>query len=304
MKGENRKPMTMQKREVTEIRWHGRGGQGAVTSAELVALAAIEEGKYAQAMPSFGPERRGAPVLAFNRVSNSNLIRNRAPVSEPDVVVVLDPGLLYISDVTSGLKHDGALIINSPKSIDDIKSDFSGSWKLAVVNGIAIAKEQLGVPIVNTTMIGALVKVTGIFNLASLEKSLKERFGARAKNNINACQKAYSDVIIAEPVAVSVKPHKSFQTELLPTWKEILPGCVVIEPGNASEYRTGDWRSQHPEFDYNKCKPCGLCYIFCPDASIEPKGDGYFKANLYYCKGCGICAKECPKKAITMIEES
>ena len=93
----------MQEKTV-EIRWHGRGGQGAVTSAELLALAAIEEGKYAQAMPSFGPERRGAPVLAFNRIDAKNPIRKRAAVNNPDIVIVLDPGLLDIIDVTAGLK--------------------------------------------------------------------------------------------------------------------------------------------------------------------------------------------------------
>ncbi len=295
--------MTTHRNRMVEIRWHGRGGQGAVTSAELVALAAIKEEKYAQAMPSFGPERRGAPVLAFNRVSNSP-IRTRAPVSEPDIVVVLDSGLLYIADVTSGLKRDGALIVNSSKGLDDIKSECSGNWKLAVVNGTAIAREMLGVPIVNTTMIGALVKVSGIINLISLEEPLKERFGARAKNNINACQKAYNDVVIVEPAAVSSVKTKSFPSEVLPKWQEILPGCVVVEAGNASIYRTGDWKSQHPEYIYEKCIKCGLCYIFCPEGCIEPKDDGYFKANLYYCKGCGLCAKECPKDAINMIKES
>ena len=92
------------KTELLEIRWHGRGGQGAVTSAELVAQAAIIEGKYGQAFPSFGPERRGAPVLAFVRVSNDQPIRNRAEITVPDVVVVLDPGLLSVVNVTAGLK--------------------------------------------------------------------------------------------------------------------------------------------------------------------------------------------------------
>ena len=92
--------------KLVEIRWHGRGGQGAVTSAELLARAAINEGKYAQAFPSFGPERRGAPVLSFVRISNEQ-IRIRSEITEPDVVVVLDPSLLRMINVTSGLKDDG-----------------------------------------------------------------------------------------------------------------------------------------------------------------------------------------------------
>ena len=287
-----------------EIRWHGRGGQGAVTSAELVALAAISEGKYAQAFPSFGPERRGAPVLAFNRIDSSNHIRTRAAVTNPDIVVVLDPGLVEIMDVTGGLKDGGTLVINSPKKIDDLKSELGGPWKLVAINASIIAREVLGVPIVNTTMIGALVKATNIINLESLEEPLHERFGAKAENNISACRKAYEEVSIVEPVAVAAGQSRSIQQEKLPTWKEMLPGIVVVEPGNADEYRTGDWKSQRPVFEYEKCNKCGLCYIYCPEGCIEPKEDGYFKANLYYCKGCGLCARECPKDVISMIEES
>ena len=87
------------------------------------------------------------------------------------------------------------------------------------------------------------------------------------------------------------------------TWKDLEIGSIVVDPGRASQYQTGYWRSQRPVFDLSKCNKCGLCYIFCPDAAIEQKADGYYKANLFYCKGCGICAKECPKDVITMAEE-
>ena len=86
------------------------------------------------------------------------------------------------------------------------------------------------------------------------------------------------------------------------TWKDLKAGSVVTEPGNASQYQTGDWRSESPIFDNKKCVKCGLCYIFCPEGCIEPKADGYFEANLFYCKGCGICARECWTGAIRMVE--
>jgi len=101
-----------------EIRWHGRGGQGAVTSTELLAQAAISEGKYAQAFPSFGPERRGAPVQAFNRIDARKPVKIRADITEPDVVVVLDPGLLDKVNVTSGLKKGGKVIINTSSALN------------------------------------------------------------------------------------------------------------------------------------------------------------------------------------------
>ena len=184
--------------QLVEIRWHGRGGQGAVTSAELLARAAISEGKYAQAFPSFGPERRGAPVLAFVRIDSKQPIRVRAEITQPDVVVVLDPGLLRIVNVTSGLKDDGMVIINTGKQAEQIRQEFSINWSLATIDATKIARELLGVPIVNTTMIGALLKAIGIIKLESLFESLEHRFGRLAERNINAMKRAYDETLVRE----------------------------------------------------------------------------------------------------------
>jgi pyruvate ferredoxin oxidoreductase gamma subunit len=186
------------KNGLIEIRWHGRGGQGAVTSAELVAQAAISEGKYAQAFPSFGPERRGAPVLAFVRIDSQRPIRIRAEITNPDVVVVLDPGLLSIVNVLSGLKEGGLLIINTRKSFAEIAALFNTKCRMAKVNATAIAREVLGVPITNTTMVGALIKATGVVDLESVVEPLKNRFGRIAERNINAMKKAYQDTEVKE----------------------------------------------------------------------------------------------------------
>jgi len=184
--------------QLIEIRWHGRGGQGAVTSAELVAQAAISEGRYAQAFPSFGPERRGAPVLAFDRISSKEPIKVRAEVTEPDVVVVLDPGLLHIVNVTSGLKEKGVLIINTRRLLQDIESEFGTKWRLAIVDATKIARELLGVPIVNTTMLGALLRATEVVKLESLFEPLRHRFDRLAERNINAMKRAYEETIAKE----------------------------------------------------------------------------------------------------------
>ena len=181
-----------------EIRWHGRGGQGAVTSAELVAQAAISEGKYAQAFPSFGPERRGAPVLAFVRISSQEPIKIRAEIAQPDIVVVLDPRLLGIVNVASGLKQNGMVIINTTKSFKDVEAQFKTKCKLAKVDATGIAREILGIPITNTTMIGALVKATGVVELESLVEPLNNRFGRLAERNINAMRKAYEETQVKE----------------------------------------------------------------------------------------------------------
>ncbi len=184
--------------QLVEIRWHGRGGQGAVTSAELLAQAAISEGKYAQAFPSFGAERRGAPVLAFVRISENAPIWTRAEVTEPDVVVVLDPSLLRIVDVTSGLKDGGTFVVNTRKSAEEMSSKFSIKWRLATIDASKIAQELLGVPITNTTMVGALIKATGVVRLESLVEPLRKRFGRLAERNINAMKRAYGETMIKE----------------------------------------------------------------------------------------------------------
>lgn len=180
-----------------EVRIHGRGGQGGVTSAELVALAAIEEGKYAQAFPSFGPERRGAPVQAFIRVDSAQ-IKCRYDVRDPDVVVVLDPSLVEVANVTAGLKDDGIIIINTRKSFEQVRQEYGITARIATVDATAIAREILGLPITNTTMVGALVKVTGIVDIESLVGPLEHRFGRIAEKNIAVCRKAYAETKMEE----------------------------------------------------------------------------------------------------------
>jgi len=181
--------------EILEVRWHGRGGLGAVTSAELVARAAISEGEYAQSFPSFGPERRGAPVLAFLRISDKS-IKTRTVIYEPDIAIVLDPTLLRAVDVASGLKNDGKLIINSRKSPAQLKSEFGYKWPVAAVNASRIAEETIGLPITNTAMIGALLRITEAVKIDSMVEQLQQRFGKRAMGNVEAMKRAYKETVM------------------------------------------------------------------------------------------------------------
>jgi pyruvate ferredoxin oxidoreductase gamma subunit len=181
-----------------EIRFHGRGGQGAVTSAELLAHAAINEGRYAQGFPSFGPERRGAPVVAYCRISDDP-IRIRANIYEPDLVVVLDHSLLRIVDVTSGLKlPQGILVTDSKLPGERVRADFNIKARLAPVDATAIALEVLGLAITNTTMLGALVKASNVVQKDSLIEPLKERFGRIAEKNIAAYERAYAETEVLD----------------------------------------------------------------------------------------------------------
>ena len=180
-----------------EIRFHGRGGQGAVTSVELLALAAIGEGKYAQGFPSFGPERRGAPVLAFCRVDDQRL-RLRCKILNPDVVVVLDLSLLRIQNPPADLKENGLIVLNTAKTAAEIRQKYGYKHTLVLVDANKVAREVLGVPIVNTTMIGALLRATGVVAVDAMEHPLKERFGPLAVKNFNALKVAYEQTTIEE----------------------------------------------------------------------------------------------------------
>jgi 2-oxoacid:acceptor oxidoreductase gamma subunit (pyruvate/2-ketoisovalerate family) len=175
-----------------EIRLHGRGGQGAVTSAELLALAAIHEGKYAQAFPSFGPERRGAPVVAFCRI-DIEPIRLRTNIHNPDLVMVLDPSILRLVNVSGGLKEDGILVTNTKYSGKQIRDELGIRHSIGTVNATRIAQEELGIPITNTTMLGSLLKAREIFDPESLIEPFKKRFGRVAEKNIRAFQRAYEE---------------------------------------------------------------------------------------------------------------
>lgn len=175
-----------------EIRLHGRGGQGAVTSAELLAQAAINEGKYAQAFPSFGPERRGAPVVAFCRIDDKP-IRIRANIYNPDMVMVLDPSILRLVNCTAGLKDGGTLVTNTKYTGEEIKKELSITHRLATVNATKIANEELGLPITNTVMLGALLKANEVVPAEALIEPLKKRFGRIAEKNINAYRRAFDE---------------------------------------------------------------------------------------------------------------
>lgn len=179
-----------------EVRFHGRGGQGAVTSCEILSMAIIEEGRYAQGFASFGPERRGAPVLAFVR-SGKEALKLREQIYTPDFVVVLDPTLLRIVDVTSGLKDGGWLILNTQKSLEEIRPKLRADLKLALVDATTIAKQTIHAPIISASILGALIRATSIVDLKSLEKPLLRRFNTLlARRNNEALMETYWQTVI------------------------------------------------------------------------------------------------------------
>ena len=173
-----------------ELRIHGRGGQGSVTAAELIAFAAFEGGVYSQAFPAFGVERRGAPVQAFVRFSDEK-IRLRSQVYEPDYIIVQDPTLIGDVDVFMGMRAGGIAIVNTEKP--DLDARVPEGVKVYTIDATTIALEELGVPITNTTLMGAFAAATGEIQLESLEHALRNRFsGSMADKNVRAAERAYN----------------------------------------------------------------------------------------------------------------
>jgi len=172
-----------------EIRFHGRGGQGAVTAAELLAVAAFADGKYSQAFPAFGVERRGAPVLAFTRMDDKK-IRLRSQVYEPDYVIVQDDTLIGTVDVVQGVKPDGTVLVNTDKPAGQL--GLKTGAKVRTIDATKIALEELGRPIMNTTLLGAFAGATREIRIESIEKSVGRRFsGDLGAKNIKAVRRAY-----------------------------------------------------------------------------------------------------------------
>jgi len=186
--------------EMLEIRWHGRGGQGAKTAALLVADAALATGKEVQAFPEYGPERMGAPVKSFNRISGEK-INVHCAVEKPSVVLVLDETLCESVNVLEGVPDDGTIIINSEKTADEYKAKLSFKGKLVTVNASGIAVKNIGLNKPNTPMLGALIGATGIMDFDKMIEDtaakLKKKFAHKpevVEGNVNAIKEAYAEV--------------------------------------------------------------------------------------------------------------
>jgi len=189
-----------------QVRIHGRGGQGVVTAAELLSVAAFDEGKYAQAFPSFGSERTGAPVVSFCRIDDHE-IRTREPVAEPNALIVQDPTLLHQVDVFGGLRPDGYVLINSTRSLDELglgewTRDFVNERLLTVPAG-DICREHIGQMRPNAALLGGLAALTQVISLAAVEHAIRARFSGRvADGNVAAARACFEHVLADVEVKV------------------------------------------------------------------------------------------------------
>jgi 2-oxoacid:acceptor oxidoreductase gamma subunit (pyruvate/2-ketoisovalerate family)/2-oxoacid:acceptor oxidoreductase delta subunit (pyruvate/2-ketoisovalerate family) len=277
-------------------------------AAQALASAAYQEGGYAIAFPFFGAERRGAPVLAFTRIDDKRIYR-KTQVYEPDVVVVLDEGLLDTVNVVEGLKPGGTVVVNSTRKPEEV--DVGLDVKMATVDATSIALEVLKVPTTNSSILGAVAKATSLVKLESIEMGIMQVFGDRlgpkiGEKNAKAARVAFDKTVVGESHG-----HRKLVTakKWLPDVNDLPLGVTsvpmeteagMVGPGSFVENKTGSWKVFHPEYDREKCTMCNFCWFYCPEGCIYRREDR-MEFDMEYCKGCGICANECPADALKMV---
>jgi pyruvate ferredoxin oxidoreductase gamma subunit len=186
---------------VVEIRWHGRGGQGAKTAALLLADVAFKTGKFVQGFPEYGPERMGAPITAYNRIGDKE-IRVHSNIYHPDYVVVVDEGLLEVVDVTDGLSPEGAIVVNTKRSAEEIRGELGGyTGKVFTIDARKVSKQCLGKYFPNTPMLAAIVKVSRVMDetvfFREMQASFEHKFSSKPEvieGNMNALKMAFEEV--------------------------------------------------------------------------------------------------------------
>ena len=265
---------------VVGIRIHGRGGQGAVTASRLLATAAYYDGKFSQAIPMYGTERRGAPVTAYVRVDDVR-VRERELVHTPDIVMVLDPLLSTRQTMADDMAEGGLLLLNAAYPPQEVKT--GGNIRVATVNATNIALETLRRPITNTAILGAFAKAVGWPKLESIEKAIRKQFSGRiADMNVEAIKRSYDEC--SEVIPAPVKT--AGESEAI-----AVGGYGVLKD-------VSSWRVFQPVIDMDKCIGCKNCWIYCPETAIKWTDDNKPEIEWRKCKGCGICVNECPVEAI------
>jgi len=290
-----------------EIRLHGRGGQGTVIAAEMLANAFVFGGKYASVFPSFGVERRGSAVMAFARFGEEP-IRERTRVYRPDILLMFDQSLTEDTANYDGFKHGGMIIANTKHEQNIVDMNLKQQM-LATVDGIGIALEETGLPITNTCMLGAFARATGLVKLDDLKQALGMYFkGNMLTKNLKSLERGYEEVKITH---FAKEPEKAVDQNAVDQVVKI-KSPQLTSPFDAAwddvdkklvTANTGSWRYQQPNPNQTACRLCGWCSIYCPVGCMKIGEDGYYHPDLKYCKGCGICANECPANAIMMKAE-
>ncbi len=291
-----------------EIRWHGRGGQGAITVSRVLAMAALKKDFFVQSFPEYGPERGGAPMKAFNRIASKEITLH-CGVYEPDIVVVLDQTLLSAENVSDGLKATGVLIVNTAQAPKAIRQTVEFSGEISTVDADFIARQTNKFP--NVAMLGALMREIPTIELDRVAEALRELLIEKLPEpaiqiNIDALRRGFEQTQFIPRSSRKPKTAAAAQfssKSKLKNYHELLIGAVITHE-NREENQTGGWRQEKPVFDEALCVNCSLCWINCPEPAILTENQKMLGYDYRYCKGCAICYASCPVGAISMVPEA
>lgn len=295
------------------IRFHGRGGHGMKTASRILGSSAFQAGYVVQDAPLYGAERRGAPMMAFTRISTEAILE-RGAIAQPDLVVVADDTLLTepAAQPTAGYTADCTLLINSTQSAAALAShaSFAGPVRVAdftrlvydTTQSLASLSSALG------TAAGRLIGLSWAHCRAGLEAELAAAGLTPAQHdaNLNLAQRTYElasqwEPITVRPRAVTPQPATLHQVQYVPP---SLAAPSVYAIANTPQRRTGSWRQFRPVLQPDKCSKCWLCFVWCPEAAISLDEDDLPHVDYDVCKGCLLCAHECPTHAFTIEKEA
>ena len=291
---------------ILRVRFHGRGGQGAKTASRILGSAAFAGGYNAQDFPVYGAERRGAPVAAFTRFSDSE-ITERGFIFSPDVVAVMDDSLVAdpLANPFAGLRKGGLAIVNTTRPAAEV----NGGRDDVTVITLDLTKralDTLGKAVLSAGIAAAVARPAGIDAEAFVGGLVDELKDVGLSDDVIS-----KNVALAEAVYDELKPVE-LRTEELPAKARLVPLAVVVSgdgsedivnAGNSASRHTGNWRITKPVIDYQRCTDCMICYAYCPESAMSVGADGKIAIDYDNCKGCMICQTECPLKAIGSIME-
>lgn len=286
------------------IRFHGRGGQGMKTASRVVGTAAFLAGFECQDSPVYGAERRGAPVTACTRISES-MIRERGMVAHPDLIVVADESLLDdpATGVLSGQESASAVFVNSARTAE-LAARYGITAPVAAFDVTTKTREISGrASTLSAGMAGAAARLCGCITREQLQEAVRQECShpGISADVIDRNVQIACDVFAAfEPAVIRPSVHSSTGTMAqVPYVDPILGTSTVYRSGNAAERHTGAWRVERPVVDAEVCTRCGLCFVECPDGAIALDASGLPLIDYDHCKGCMICSHVCPVDAIT-----
>lgn len=289
------------------VRFHGRGGQGAKTASRILGEAAFSEGLNVQDAPIYGAERRGAPVVAFTRISDEEVLE-RGFIFDPDLVIVMDETLLgdNIARPFDGIRSGGVLFVNSPRAANEIEND-RNDIRIVTYDLTGSALRILGKTILSSASAAVAARLISVVSEEALVHGIiMELADIGVKGDLVQKNLALASTVYraTTPVTLDTREH--------PIERRLVPLSVVItgngleditSVGNSRRRHTGNWRIFMPTIDYDKCTACMICYAYCPDSAMTMGADGKPVIDYDNCKGCLICYRECPPKAITIERE-